>query len=70
VRSAACPYHYKLRAGLLTDSYGRYHATPPGQSELGPSEDGWVTLAGPESDLLDQLLGWDERKLHAFEAGR
>jgi hypothetical protein len=51
--SPQCYYHSKLAAGLLSDSFGKYHATRADRPELGPSEDGWHPAP---SDLFEQLL--------------
>jgi hypothetical protein len=68
--SPRCYYHDKLEAGLLTDSAGRYRATPPDRSQLERDSDGWLSLTGPEPDLIDQLMGWEEKQLRALEAWR
>ena len=65
-----CTYHYKLSVGLLADSAGRYHTAPRGRPELERDSKGWLSLAGPEPDLIDQLLGWEEKQLRALEAWR
>lgn len=64
-------YRAKLHSGLILDPFGRRHAPSPGQPPFEAlSEDGWLALAGPEPDLIDQLMGWDEKQLRAFEARR
>ena len=65
-----CFYHLKLDQGLMADSFGKYHATPPGRPQLERDDDGWLTLAGPEPDLIDQLMGWEEKQLRALEGFR
>jgi hypothetical protein len=66
-----CSYHYKLSVGLLADSHGRYHAAPADRPKfIERDPDGWLTLASPEPDLIDQMLGWDEKRLRALEGFR
>jgi hypothetical protein len=46
--------------------------TPPPAYGLSFERDsnGWLSLPGPEPDLLDQLMHWDEKQLRALEGFR